>query len=858
MSKAALKHPTQIDPFDIATHTPHELFNRIKTRPSGLTSPEAHRRQAIHGHNTLSDHVKGSAVITFLKSFTNPLILVLLAIVTISILLNDFIDAGIVLAMVLLSVSLDFIQEHQASQAALKLNQKIALTCTVKRDHKDQEIKAKDITIGDILILNAGDLIPADARLIQVDDVFINESSLTGESFPQPKQIDALPKKIHSLSQLSNMVFAGTSVVTGSATAVVTAIGSHTQFGHIAQHLNEPPPDNDFIHGIKQFSNFIVRVVIVFVIVIFFLNLILKGNLITSFEFAIAVAVGLTPEFLPMVMSVAMSKGALQMSKKGVIVKKLASIPSFGSMDVLCTDKTGTLTQDKIALVKHVNSQGEEDESVFRLAYINSSYESGITNPLDEAIRNHKRISLNGVKKIDEIPFDFIRKRLSVVAAIGSHSVLITKGAPEETLSLCNSYLMDNRTHPFTAASIKQVKTLFQQLSGQGFRVLAIASKKFSNSQKVFSKNDEKDLVFVGFAAFLDPVKIDARDAIQHLEESGIEVKVITGDNEIVAKKACLEADIRIKGVLIGHQIDKLSDKELSQKIEKTTLFARFSPDQKLRVISLLKQNNHVVGYLGDGINDAPSLQAADVGISVSNAVDVAKEAASIILTKKSLHTLHDGVIEGRKTFGNTMKYIHMGISSNFGNMVSLLVATVFLPFLPMLPIQILLNNFLYDLSQLTIPVDTVDNEYLSQPKRWDLNSIKKFMFTIGPISSVFDLITFYLLYRVFALSPSGFQTGWFLLSVTTQTLVIHIIRTRRVPFIQSTPSPFLLLSTFGVLIIGWLIPLTYFGHYFDFIVLPTPVLLSIIGISGVYFFTAQVGKTLLYKLSANNSRKHL
>ncbi len=823
-----------------------EQFHVTPTR--GLTANQATEHLRKFGHNTISTHAKRHIVIEFLTNFTNPLILILIVIVVVSFVLGETVNGIIVLSMILLSVCLNFYQEHKASNSAEKLKEKVALISTVIRDGMEKNIRASQICVGDILSLNAGDLIPADARIIETKDFFVNQSALTGESFPVEKSTTTENTKDMGIASVKSMIFSGTSVVTGTAKAIVVATGANTEFGQIAVDLDQKEVPNSFTRGIKGFSLFILRIVLVFVLFVFAVNAFIKQDILESLTFAIAVAVGLTPEFLPMIMTVTMSKGAVLMAKKGVIVKKLTAIPTFGSMNILCTDKTGTITQDKIELVKCVDFKGRDSKIVLTKAYVNSKLQTGINNPLDDAIKRFTKLSLDNVKKLDEIPFDFSRRRMSVVVSEKGMPCLISKGAPEAIFEDCTFILENNKQTKMTEGLKKKAINEYQELSKQGFRVLAIAQKSFKSTKERYSKDDEKSLTLLGFTAFMDPVKPNVNKAIDALEAIGIEVKVVTGDNELVTEKACHDADIIVKGVLLGHEITNMSDRELAIKAQSTTIFARFSPSEKERVIKALKMNGNVVGYMGDGINDAPSIKAADVGISVNNAVDVAKESADFILTHKSLLELKDGVTEGRTIFGNTMKYIMMGLSSNFGNMFSVLGAVLFLPFLPMLPIQILLNNFLYDLSQITIPTDNVDEEYLREPKRWNMQFIRRFMFIFGPISSLFDFVTFYVLYNAFHTIPGAFQTGWFMESLATQALVIHIIRTKKLPFIQSRASVPMLISTFVVVSFGWILPYLPFAHLFNLSPLPLATVAILFGIVVVYLGVVELGKRIFYR----------
>lgn len=821
----------------------------LKSTKSGLTHQEAGERIKKFGPNVLSKSTRRSAIKVFLSNFNNPLVLILLFASVVSYFLGQVVDGSIIAAIIFLSATLNFIQEHRANLAAEKLKERVAFKTTVMREGKSHEIKVEDLVPGDMVSLSAGNLIPADVRIVTSDDFFVAQSSLTGESFPVEKTSDPLKSVNNSLDSLTNIGFFGSSVVSGFATAIVLKTGTNTEFGKISRSLTAPPVDSDFVRGVRSFSTLILRTTIFFVLFIFVFNLWLnKAGVFDTFMFAVAVAVGLTPELLPMIMSVAMGQGSLNMAKKGVIVKRLSAIPNFGSMDVLCTDKTGTLTRDRIELVKYVDLSNKHSENVLLHAFINSSFHTGIRNPMDEAVVNFKKINNHGFKKIDEIPFDFVRKRMSVVAEKNNSRLLITKGAPEEVYKVCSHFTINGKKEAFGEQSEKNCAKLYKQLSNDGYRVLAIAVKNIGDKKNIYSKSEESDLTLIGYIGFLDPPKEGLTEVLKELNLMGVEVKVITGDNELVTKKICADIGLIVKGVLLGSEVDELSDEALKVVAERTTIFARFSPEQKNRVIQSLRNNGHVVGYLGDGINDAPSLVTADVGISVENAVDVAKESADLILTRKSLKDLQAGVLAGRKTFGNTMKYIMMGISSNFGNMFSVLGAVLFLPFLPMLPMQILLNNFLYDASQLTIPSDNVDAEFTLKPKRWDMRFIKYFMFVFGSISSVFDFLTFYVLYGIFKATASQFQTGWFLESLATQTLVIYVIRTRKIPFLQSVPSRYLVFSSVAVVILGWAIPFTKLGGFFGFEQLRSQLLISLAAIVIGYLFTAELGKRIFYK----------
>lgn len=813
-----------------------EVVRNFKSdEQNGLPEAEARQRWHQFGPNTIGEHKNRNEFLELLSHFKDPLIIILLVASAISFSVGEPTNATIIVIMLLMGVAIDYWQEHDARNAAEKLKQTIKTKAVAIRGGVEREITIDELCVGDVILLNAGRIVPADARVIFARDFFINQSSLTGESFPCEKYSDAIPQASADLTSLNNIAFMGTSVTTGTARAIVIKTGSRTEFGKIAEKLVLRQEETDFNRGMRHFGLLIMRITIVLVLFIFLINALLKHSLLESFMFSLAVAVGLTPELLPMVMSVAMSKGSLRMAKSGVIVKRLSAILNFGSMEVLCTDKTGTITEDKIKLIKYVNT-GKSDDELFLLAYLNSHFQTGIKNPLDEAVLSHKPLDISGYTKTDEVPFDFSRKRMSVVVESEGKFLLICKGAPEEIFKVSTS---ENQV-------IEQASLQYELLSADGFRVLAIATKKVSLQPK-FTKQDEQKLIFKGFIAFLDPPKEDANETIAELAKIGVEVKIITGDNLLVTQKVCQQIGLPIKGVMQGHEMEHLTDDALSKRVINTTLFTRFSPDQKNRVIEALKTYHHAVGYMGDGINDAPSLKTADIGISVNTATDVAKDAADIILTQKDLLVLKEGILEGRRTFGNTMKYILMGLSSNFGNMVSVAAATLFLPFLPMLPAQILVNNFLYDTSQVTIPTDNVDESYTTKPQRWNLSMIRNYMLIFGLVSSVFDLITFYLLYTFFAVNEAQFRTGWFLESLATQILVVFVIRTNHLPFIQSKPGKFLAISTLTCLAVGWMLPYLGIGKLMGFEPLPFHIISFIIAVVIIYLLCAELVKRFIY-----------
>ncbi len=757
-------------------------------------------------------------------------------------------SAEIVSVMAVLSVVMTFVQEYRASKDAERLNDLIKVTTTVLRNGKPREVKIREIVPGDIIDLYAGDMIPADLRIISCKDLFVNQASLTGESFPVEKFAAPIYPKSMSPTEFNNMAFMGSSVVSGTGYGLVAKTGVATQFGEISRKLSKARVETAFDKGINAFVFMMLRIIILLVLAIFAIIAVRRGDLKEAFLFSLAVAVGLAPEMLPMIVTITLSKGARRMAAKQAIVKRLNSIQNFGAMDVLCTDKTGTLTMNTIILEKHLNVAGKEDESVLRQAYVNSYYQTGLKNLLDKAILAHEKMLVRHYKKIDEIPFDFSRKIMSVViendARSGKRKAarLIAKGAPEEIFRRCAYYELDGKTRKLEGRMLKKLEKEYLELNRQGFRVLAIAYRDMERKAS-YSKNDEAHLVLKGYLAFLDPPKTSAKQTLPALEKLGIALKILTGDNALVTLKVCDEVGLKVSGVVTGGFVENLSDEELRKTVEHANIFVRLSPFQKERVINALRANGHIVGYLGDGINDALALKAADVGITVDNAVDVARESADIILLKKSLTVLEDGVVEGRKTFGNVTKYLRLGSSSNFGNMISMTGASIFLPFLPMSPVQIITNNFLYDVSQTAIPSDDVDKEYLLAPRPWNVEGIKKFMLYIGPVSSLFDFVTFGALLFIFRAPEAFFQTGWFLESLCTQTLVIHVIRTSKMPFLESKPSKSLLAMSLAIVLFGLSLPFSPLAKPLGFVQPPLEYFAFLAAIVGVYLVCVQLVK---------------
>ncbi len=834
--------------FDYAGAPQEIIFEKLKTSQKGLSEQEAVRRISEYGLNEPAKKKKTTIFIQIVSKFANPLVIVLLIIAGFSLFFGEKIEALLVILMAIMSVFLSFIQEYRAGKEAEKLSEMVRTTATVYRNGKAKEIKIRDIVPGDIVDLFAGDMIPADLRIISCKDLFINQASLTGESFPVEKTCAPIVAAGNSMTDLTNIAFMGSSVVSGTALGVAVKTGIATQFGELSRRLAAMSVETNFDKGIRRFTWFMIRLMMILVVVIFAINAFTKGNIINALLFSLAVAVGLTPEMLPMLVAINLSKGAIAMSKKQVIVKRINSIQNFGAMDVLCTDKTGTLTLNKIVLEQHCNVVRKEDNDVLKFAYINSFYQTGLKNILDKAVLKYDKLLVAQYNKVDEIPFDFSRRVMSVVVDVDGKHRIITKGAPEEVFKRCSRYELEGEILDIEPLILTDLKTEYDHLSSEGFRVLAVAYKDMDDKKSAYSKDDEQSLILKGYIAFLDPPKPTAKKTIETLKALGIEFKVLTGDNELVTKKICSDIGLDVKGLVTGDRVENISDDELKALVNTTTVFARLSPLQKERVIHALHRNNHTVGYLGDGINDAPALKAADVGISVDNAVDIAKESADIILLKKSLVVLEDGVIEGRKTFGNILKYIKMGASSNFGNMFSMTGASLFLPFLPMLPIQILLNNFLYDVSQVAIPSDDVDSEYLLKARPWNVEYIKKFILVIGPISSIFDFVTFGVLLFIFHASQPLFTTGWFLESLLTQTLVIHIIRTGKIPFIESKPSQFLMFTSVYIVTIGLVIPFTPLGQYFKFVTPPPLFFVALVLIITAYLFLVQFVKSWFIK----------
>jgi Mg2+-importing ATPase len=828
-----------------------DLLQLLEATPAGLNIDEANRRRLIYGPNSLVRESRFAGLLTFLRFFANPLVIILLVASGISLVLGDPVGGSIIITIVMLSVLLNFFMEFQARHAVAEIQKQVATTAAVLRDGREEELPVAELVPGDIVRLNAGDLVPADARLLEAKDMHVRESALTGESLPVDKAAGDLPEGKHGIADASNSVFQGTDVQTGIGTAVIVCTGGNTVLGKVAQRLAMRPPETEFGRGIRHFGLMLTRVIMALVLFVLLVNMVLHRPLLESFLFSVALAVGLTPELMPMIITVTLAQGARRMTRKKVLVKQLAAIEDFGSIDMLCSDKTGTLTEGEIVLDRHADFHGKDDESVLQLIYLNSYFEAGIKSPLDDAILKHEHPTITEYTKVDEIPFDFNRKRLSVVVQHDDEHLLITKGETEGVFAVCNTVNIDGAVQPFDESHRAQAEETFKKLSADGYRTLGVAIRNVEK-QGAYSMADEQDMTLVGFAAFLDPPKEGVLSVLESLKGNGISVVIMTGDNQYVTQKVARDVGLPADSILTGSRIDGLDDASLAYQAENGAIFARVSPEQKNRVILALKSRGHVVGFIGDGINDAPSLHTADVGISVMNGVEVAKDAAKIILLEKDLEVLNDGVIEGRRSFANIMKYIVMGTSSNFGNMFSMAAASLFLPFLPMLPTQILLNNLLYDTSQIALPSDNVDPELLHRPKRWRIEFIRQFMVIIGPISSIYDFLTFGILLWVFHASTNAplFHTGWFVESLATQTLVVFVIRTAASPF-RCRPSRPLLIGVLAVVAVAVVLPYTPVGRLLKFTPLPVSLLCVIASLAATYLLLVQAVKLWFYRRHA-------
>jgi P-type Mg2+ transporter len=831
------------------------VMNQLGTSPAGLTDEVVEARLVQYGHNEVAREKRTSPLKRLIAILSNPLSILLIILATITGVTGGGPGVYIILLMVIIGAALRFFQEQRSDTAAQELQKMVTTTATVMQDGGKKEVALKDIVPGDLIFLSAGDMVPADVRLITAKDLFVSQAALTGESMPTEKNADVVDSSQTDALSMPNLCFLGTSVETGSATAVVVQTGKETYFGALASSVVGHREVTSFDKGINNFTWLMIKLMLVLAPAVFLINGLVRHNWMEAFLFGLAVAVGLTPEMLPMIVTVNLSKGAVAMSRKKVIVKRLNAIQNFGAMDVLCTDKTGTITQGRVELERHVNVLGHEDGHILDMGFLNSYYQTGLKNLMDVAILAHLNKARELVEeaeyhKVDEIPFDFSRKRMSVVVTDGGGTdLLICKGAVEEVLGLSTNVALENTVSPLDDAQRAAALHLVGDLNGQGFRVLALATSSADHgaSDRVYTLNDEHDLTLLGFLAFLDPPKPTTAEAIAKLGSNSVGVKILTGDSDLVTVNICHQVGIAEPRVLLGPAIEEMSDDDLAAVVDDAVVFARLSPHHKERIIRALQRRGHVVGFLGDGINDAPALRTADVGISVDSAVDIAKESSDIILLENSLLVLKDGVIEGRKVFGNVIKYIKMAASSNFGNMFSVVGASAFLPFLPMLPLQILTNNLLYDLSQTTIPTDTVDEEWLAKPRKWELGNLRRFIVTIGPISSIFDYMTFFIMLFVFKCwnNPALFHSGWFVESLFTQTLIVHVIRTNKIPFIQSLASKPLLISSVAVVATGALMTVVRpIARILGFVTLPPLYWLLLLGMLLTYVVLTQIVKT--------------
>ncbi|WP_442754870.1 magnesium-translocating P-type ATPase [Methylocystis sp. JAN1] len=835
------------------------LYREFDASPGGLDETQAAARLKRYGPNRVAQDAGAGVLRELARHVFNPLNGLLLTLAVASWTLSDRRAAVVISAMVALSVLLAFVQEHRSNAAAARLRAMVRTHASVRRPGAAEdpfvETSLDRIVPGDVIRLTAGDMVPADVRLIAAKDLFLNQSALTGESMPVEKFARALDRANEPL-EAENLAFMGSNVVSGYGEALVLFTGSRTFFGAIADKITEAGDTTAFDESVRRFTWLMISFMAAMAPLVFFVNGYFKGDWLGAFLFAISVAVGLTPEMLPMIVTVNLAKGAMAISREKVIVKRLNAIQNFGAMDVLCTDKTGTLTQDRIILKRHLDIYGADSERVLEFAYLNSHFQSGLRNLLDIAVLKQAELEKKltprrRFKKIDEIPFDFERRRLSVIVeSDDGERLLICKGAVEEIFAAATRFETADAEGALDRSHLETAKQETAALNADGFRVIAVAYKRVASDKTVYAPADERELTLLGYIAFLDPPKDSAAQAVADLRKAGISVKILTGDNEIVTRKVCRDVGLGIDDLLLGADIDAMDDPALAARVSGVTVFAKLSPPQKARVVAALRKNGHVVGYLGDGINDGPALKAGDVGISVDTAVDIARESADIILLEKSLAVLNDGVIEGRKVFANILKYVRMGASSNFGNMFSVLGASVFLPFLPMTPIQILTNNLLYDLSQTAIPTDNVDEEFLARPRKWDIAGIAKFMLYVGPVSSIFDYATFILMVLVFDAwdKPSLFQTGWFVESLFTQTLIIHVIRTRKIPFVESRASGPLLLTTIVVCLIGAALPYSPVAPVFGFTPLPLSYWPAMAGFLLGYAILAHLAKTAFFE----------
>ena len=822
-----------------------ELLNKLQTTDSGLTTDEAGKRLTTYGANRIKPKKRSDVLSQLLAQFKSPIILILIFATVLSLFLHNLVDASIIITIVIISGLLGFWQEHSASNAVDKLLAIVQIKTTALRGGTQQEIPLEYIVPGDIVILKAGDIVPGDCLVLESKDLFVDEAMLTGETFPVEKAVTVLPSET-SLAQRSNTVWMGTHIVSGSAKVLVILTAKNTEFGKVSERLKLKAPETEFERGIKRFGYFLGEVTLILVVLIFAINVYLHKPILDSFLFSLALAVGLTPQLLPAIISINLAHGAKKMAQKKVIVKRLSSIENFGSMNVICSDKTGTLTEGTVQVKDALDINGEVNEKVFLFAYLNASFETGFTNPIDKAILNYRKVNLSEYRKNDEIPYDFIRKRLSISVEHGDTHLMVTKGALANILEVCSSVETKEGKIIDLESMKNQIQNLFVDFSNQGFRTLGIAYKKIPSGSLV-NKGEEKNMTFMGFLTLFDPPKANIVDTIAFLKNLGVSLKVITGDNHLVAASLSKKMGLSDNHIITGTELRQMSDSALLRRVGAVDVFAEIEPNQKERIIIALRKAGNVVGYMGDGINDASALHAADIGISVDSAADVAKDAADIVLLENDLSVLVEGVREGRTTFANTLKYVFMATSANFGNMFSMAGISLFIPFLPLLPKQILLTNLMTDFPEMTIATDNVDKQMIDYPRRWDIRAIRKFMITFGLVSSVFDYLTFGLLLLVLHANEGQFRTGWFLESVISASIIVLVIRSRK-PFFRSRPGKYLLIATLSIAIITIIFPFTPLGNIFGFSPLSLSTYLLLMLIVMFYIVAAEITKTIFYK----------
>ncbi|MDR3610365.1 MAG: magnesium-translocating P-type ATPase [Ignavibacteriaceae bacterium] len=822
-----------------------DLFKLLDSVREGLTADEAKKRLTLFGANLLKPPKRTDVLTLLISQFKSPIILILFFATGLSFFLHDAVDATIILAIVLISGLLGFWQERGASNAIEKLLSIVQIKAAVLRNGKSIEIPVEEIVPGDLVILNAGDIIPGDGLIIESKDLFVDESMLTGETFPVDKEASILPPET-PLGQRTNALWMGTHVVSGSGTEMIVRTGRETEFGKVSDRLKMRPLETEFEHGIRRFGYFLMEVTLILVVTIFAINVYLARPVLDSFLFSLALAVGLTPQLLPAIISINLSHGARRMAEKKVIVKRLASIENFGSMNVICSDKTGTLTEGTVQLQSALNVEGAASDRVLLYAYLNAYYQTGFTNPIDEAIRSYRKIVISGYQKQDEIPYDFFRKRLSILVSQGDTNLMMTKGALANILEVCSNAETADGTFAEIASVRDKIQQHFEEFSNKGFRTLGVAYKNMGSNTRI-SKENEAGMTFSGFLVLFDPPKPNIIETITNLRNLGVALKVITGDNRLVAANVSQQMGLKNTKILIGPDLNNMSDTALLKSVGSVDVFAEIEPNQKERIIIALKKAGNVVGYMGDGINDASAIHAADVGISVDSAVDVAKDAADIVLLEKDLSVLVQGVREGRATFANTLKYVFMATSANFGNMFSMAGVSLIVPFLPLLPKQILLTNLMTDFPEMTIATDSVDKEMIEYPRRWDIKAIRKFMITFGIVSSVFDYLTFGILLIVLHATQIQFRTGWFVESVVSASLIVLVIRSRK-PSYRSQPGKYLLIATLSIAAITLILPYTPIAGVFGFSPLPIPFFLFIGLIILLYILTAEIVKKVFYK----------